>query len=70
MPVSTRKHMRVGDEVHVRLGPTLWRARIIENRGPIGVGGRRLYRVQLSGEPDESPQFVEVPEEDIQVPAR
>ena len=70
MPTISKKKLRVGDSVSVHLGPTIWQARIVEERGPIGIHGRRLFRVQLISEQDEPPQFVEVPEDQIKAPRR
>lgn len=39
-------------------------ARLIEDRGRLGVGGRRLFVVEIPMEPAE-PMIVEMPEEDI-----
>jgi hypothetical protein len=38
---------------------------IKEDRGPIGVGGRRLYLVEFRAEPD-SPSQIELPAEQLQ----
>lgn len=66
MNAKARRPFKVGDEVNVRLGSNSWRARIVEDRGPIGVNGRRIYRVPLdNGADSEARQFVEVPEEDL-----
>jgi len=69
MPTITKNNFKVGDLVTVRLGMTTWRSRIVEDRGPIGVNGRRIYRVEFPGGKDEPQQFIEVPAESLQ-PAR
>jgi hypothetical protein len=38
---------------------------VVEDRGPLGVGRRRLYRVRLDQDPDE-PVFFEMPEEHLE----
>lgn len=51
----------VGGKVIVRMGPSPRRAEVVEDRGPIGRGGRRILRVRFvepAGEPQ--PTF-EVP---------
>ena len=58
---------RVGDKVVVRVVCSRIRARIIEDRGPIGVGGRRLYRVQPIGKDSDPEQTFEVPAEQLTV---
>lgn len=40
-------HLRVGTEVTIRWGSQNVRGVITEDRGAIGVGGRRLYRVDV-----------------------
>lgn len=52
----------VGDLVLVGFGSTQARARVVEDRGPIGVGGRRLLRVEIM---TEEPLTYEVPAEDL-----
>lgn len=62
-PVSER--LRVGTAVNVRWGLQNVRGVITEDRGPIGVGGRRLYRVDADlGE--DSPVVMELPASEIE----
>jgi hypothetical protein len=42
---------KVGAFVGVRMGAEIKRARVIEDRGNIGVGGRRLVRLELEQDP-------------------
>jgi hypothetical protein len=52
---KTKPRFKVGDWVTFPWEPGKTIARIIEDRGPIGVGGRRLYRIERfwsEGEPD------------------
>ena len=56
---------RVGDKVKVRFGNGRTPARIIEDRGPIGVKGRRLVRVQLIKSIHDLDQSFEVPVEEL-----
>jgi hypothetical protein len=42
---------------------------IVEDRGPIGVGGRRLFRIEFSLDAYTPPLAIELPAEDIK-PAR
>ncbi|HUO10149.1 MAG TPA: hypothetical protein VM008_17720 [Phycisphaerae bacterium] len=70
MPTLPKNKLRIGKRVKVRLGGTTWRARIIEDRGPIGLNGRQLVRVELlddeqTDEAKVAHQFVEVPLDDI-----
>lgn len=43
---------KVGSIVGVRMGEVVKRARVIEDRGNIGVGGRRIVRLELEGDPE------------------
>ncbi len=57
---------RVGELVRFRHGPRTGEAEIIEDRGPLGVGGQRIYRIRLEsayGEPD----MFEVSEDHIEL---
>ena len=57
----------VGDWVAFAFGPKKVEAKVVEDRGPIGVRGRRLYRVQLErGQELEEPSTFEVPENELQ----
>ena len=56
---------RLGDWVTFKYGVRPVFAQIIEDRGPLGVGRRRLYRIRLAREFDESPSF-EMPEDEME----
>jgi hypothetical protein len=55
---------KVGTPISVRFGSQLVPGTIIEDRGPLGVGGRRLYRVEVSIVPGETDSF-DMPEDDL-----
>jgi hypothetical protein len=58
---------RVGDRVAFLYGLQKVAGEIVEDRGPLGVYGRRLYRVRINrGEEDEI--TFELPEENIEAP--
>ncbi len=60
---------RVNDWVSLLYGPRTVLAQIIEDRGPLGVRGRRLYRIRLAlGQ--EEPTTFEAPEEDLKKDTR
>jgi hypothetical protein len=59
-----RRTPRVGDRVWLRLGARRVRAEVIEDRGLIGVAGRRLLRIRQSGSGDDPPRVYEVPAEE------
>jgi hypothetical protein len=61
---GTTPRFRVGDWVSFTLGAIHVVARIIEDRGPLGVGGRRLYRIETQFEDGEMDRF-EVREDDL-----
>lgn len=48
--MPNRKTPVVGDLVSFRVGQRQLRGRVIEDRGPIGVGGRRLLRIRVGRE--------------------
>jgi len=50
----------VGDRVQIPSGRFPLEGEVVEDRGPLGVGGRRLYRVRLFMETDE-PMYMELP---------
>lgn len=66
---SRKKTLRVGARVSLRFGRSSVRGTIIEDRGPLGVGGRRLWRVRLEMSDVAEPIEIEVPESDLSVAA-
>ena len=65
---ATTKHTSrfgVGDWVSFQYGPGKAQAQIIEDRGTLGINGRRIYRVRLDLEDGESTSF-ELLEEDLE----
>lgn len=59
--------LKVGQQVVVRLGRQRIRGVLIENRGAIGIGGRRLWRVRaadVAGAEESITEF-EVPAEQV-----
>lgn len=58
---------QVGDEVTFQIGLTLWRGVIIEDRGPLGRGGRHLYGIRFPKEPSDEieDQYTELPLENF-----
>lgn len=46
-----KKQFRKGDRVMFRLGIRSVQGEVKEDRGPIGVRGRRLYLVEFRSEP-------------------
>ncbi len=56
---------RVGDRVAIRLGRRTLTGVIVEDRGGIGVRGRRLFRVDIPMDPFE-PMEVELPEDEME----
>jgi hypothetical protein len=62
---KTPGKFRVGDRVRLRYGFPGLIAEVVEDRGPIGAGGRRLYGVKLRI--DEWNEFItERPEESLE----
>jgi hypothetical protein len=59
------RKLQVGDRVGLRLGVSDVSARIVEDRGHIGVNGRQLIRVELEGPPNEDRLEFELPAEEV-----
>ena len=58
--------IRVGDHVRFDYGAREVLAEVIEDRGPIGVGGRQIIRVRLIGDEWHGAQLdFEVPAEQV-----
>jgi hypothetical protein len=53
---------KVGDRVKIRHWPDL-RARIVEERGPLGPGGILIYRIRIARKP--KPAYIEVREDQL-----
>lgn len=70
-PMETRRldpsEILVGMLVWVAVGPQLYQAEVVEDRGNVGVGGRRIVRVRM-GSPDDGVSEFEVPAEALVVP--
>jgi hypothetical protein len=59
---NPKARFRVGDWVSFLYGTRRAVAQVVEDRGPLGVKGRRLYGIRLEQAPDISTTF-EMPEE-------
>lgn len=57
--------LEVGDRVRFRLGARRFLGVIVEDRGPIGAGGRRLYVVRAQLDPI-SETVLELPADELQ----
>jgi hypothetical protein len=61
-----QKRFRKGDRVEFTFGIRTVQATVIEDRGPIGVGGRHLYAVRFLPDLDSSSALVaEMPAEEL-----
>lgn len=58
------RRFKVGDWVSFPYGTRNLIAQVIEDRGPLGINRRRIYRVLVDREPDEPDSF-EMPEDDL-----
>lgn len=66
MLMATEQEIRVGIPVSFTFGVQTVRGVVVEDRGPIGRGGRRLYLVTFSPEP--SYEFrIELPADQLHV---
>jgi len=60
-----KRQFHRGDQVRFLFGNRKLEGRIKEDRGSIGVGGRRLYRIEFRAD-RESPSEVELPAEQLE----
>ncbi len=63
---QTDNRLRVGSQVYFVFGRSVMKGIITEDRGAIGAGGRRLFRVEAPFGPDEPPLIGEFPAEALQ----
>jgi hypothetical protein len=63
MATRKSKPASVGDRVTFRVGAVRLRGKVIEDRGSIGVSGRRLLRIRVSKEGEE--RVFELPAEEV-----
>jgi hypothetical protein len=59
------KIFSVGDRVRFRLGKGMVSGVVKEDRGPIGVHGRRLYLVEYLRTSGGPPSLIEIPAEEL-----
>jgi hypothetical protein len=62
---SPKRPIRVGDMVRLTHGELLLKAQVVEDRGRIGIGGRRILRVHVLDAPGDDDWFFEVAEDDV-----
>jgi hypothetical protein len=64
----SEKKLRKGDRVKFQFGIYPVEGIVKEDRGPIGIGGRRLYLVEFRLGPHvESPSHIELPAERLEL---
>ena len=64
--MSKKPTIRVGDRVRFQFGKINPIGTVTEDRGPIGIGGRRLYGIQCTVSPEFS-FYIELPAIDLEV---
>lgn len=65
MPEST---LRVGDLVSYSFGPRTVRAKVVEDRGGLGVGGRQIVVIEVEETDDgQDPRRFEMPADELTV---
>lgn len=59
--------LREGDRVTFSIGPATFHARVVEDRGALGVGGRQIVRIELLSDEytDQEPRRFEMPAEEL-----
>lgn len=63
-PASTNA-IRVGDVVEFQLATSRVQGKVVEDRGPLGIGGRRIFRVEVIFDPDNTLSY-ELPADELQ----
>jgi|GEM_PF-2483102 len=66
-PQHVPPKFQVGDRVEFLFGVRRVHGEIVEDRGQIGVGGRRLYGIRFELTANEEPEYIEIPEKDIEL---
>jgi hypothetical protein len=56
---------KVGDRVAFRFGPVEMEGDIVEDRGPLGLGGKRLYGVIFRVDDVSDPMYMEYAAEEL-----
>lgn len=64
-PVRPGDEIKVGDRVLYHLPYGTWKAVVIEDRGHIGVNGRRILRILTQDEVEDARIDFEVPAEHL-----
>lgn len=62
------QRLREGDRVAFTVGKATFHARVVEDRGALGVGGRQLVRIELlpDDDTDEEPRQFEMPADELE----
>jgi len=61
--VRRSRRLGLGDRVVYYIGPQRWLAEVIEDRGKLGVGGTRIYRIRSLSRSPGSDHAFEMPED-------
>lgn len=68
MGQTEKRTVSPGDVVEFLFGTTQVRGVVIEDRGPLGAQGRRLFSIRFELDASE-PQVIEMPEDEISLVA-
>jgi hypothetical protein len=69
---TTARELRPGDVVTCTIGLMHVRAKVIEDRGHLGIGGRQIVRVEMIDDPYDDPPWrfeVAAAEVELELPA-
>jgi hypothetical protein len=66
-PAGAESLFRVGDRVRFQLWNRKIDGVIVEDRGPLGVGGRRLYGIEYRHDTPPDPLYIELPGEEFEL---
>jgi hypothetical protein len=63
--MAKKNRFRVGEQVRFRFGLRDVDAVVTEDRGPLGINGKRIYGVRFKPDPESEEWYTEVPAEDL-----
>ncbi len=63
-PKTPPPRYKIGDTVSFLFGNGTATGRIVEDRGGLGIGGRRLYGIRFDLNPGDE-RYIEIPEEEL-----
>jgi hypothetical protein len=66
LPPKTPGRFKVGDRVRITVGLRGAEAEILEDHGPLGVGGRRFYTIHMKRGEGAEDYIIDYPEDEME----